>query len=424
MPLARVFTAPMMCGTGNPCPVFGGRLRTPLTASIIGRHRSEPERQPWIERTGSDRSLSSAMPAAAFPGQLGDDGLMRYIGSKSATLPWLSRTVASRAPGAASICDPFAGTCTVARHFKGMGMHVVTGDVLQLSHVLQIATVGCDAPPPFEGLVKAGLVRGGGTEGTATRVLAYLQALASVEGYVYREFSPAGEPGRWFFTPENASRIDAIRDKVAAWERALLINSTESAVLRASLIEAADRVANTAGTYYAYLKTFCRKARQPLRLALPPTTRAGSSGGCYNSDAQEVVAASRTDILYLDPPYNQRDYAGYYHLPETLARGDAPQARGRSGTPPPRMTRSDFYRTTCAADALAQLCSKARARHIVVHYTTEGIIPHRAIIESLRARGRVSFRDRPVRAYSSCRSGHEQQAWHRLYWCDVRDGEF
>lgn len=346
---------------------------------------------------------------------------MRYIGSKVATLPWLSRTVAERAPNATSICDPFAGTCTVARHFKSLGMHVVTGDVLQLSHVLQVATIGCDAAPPFKGLDHAGVVPGG-AEATSTRVLAHLEALPGVEGYVHTEFSPAGATGRLFFTPENAARIDAIRAEVAAWEAALLIDPTEAAVLRASLIEAADRVANTAGTYYAHLKSFCRKAQLPLRLRLPPTTRAGSSGGCHRADAQDVVEVSRTDILYLDPPYNERNYAGYYHLPETLARGDAPTARGRSGAPAPRVAQSDFYRTTRAGHALAAICSKARARYIIVHYTTEGTIPHDTILDSLRARGDVRFEDRAVRAYSSRHSGGGQQTWHRLYWCDVRDG--
>jgi hypothetical protein len=60
---------------------------------------------------------------------------MRYIGSKTAALPWLTRVIAERAPDAAALRDPFAGTCTVARHFKAAGMRVVTGDELALSYV-------------------------------------------------------------------------------------------------------------------------------------------------------------------------------------------------------------------------------------------------------------------------------------------------
>jgi adenine-specific DNA-methyltransferase len=180
-------------------------------------------------------------------------------------------------------------------------------------------------------------------------------------------------------------------------------------------------VANTAGTYYAYLKQLSRKANLPMRLTLPSTTKKGSNGGCHYADAVDVVATVDTDILYLDPPYNQRDYAGYYHLPETLARGDTPIARGRSGTPAPRVARSDFYRSTRAAGALARIVAKTRARHIVVHYTTEGMIPHNTIIESLRARGSVRFEDQPVRAYSSSQQAGRREVRHRLYWCDVME---
>jgi adenine-specific DNA-methyltransferase len=344
---------------------------------------------------------------------------MRYIGSKTATLGWLSRAFAAWAPDARSLCDPFAGTCTVARHFKSRGMRVVTGDVLKFSHVLQMASIGCDASPPFDGLRRTGVVTGD-SFGAALEVLACLQAQRGIQGYIYDEFSPAGVAGRLFFTPENAALIDAIRGRITDWQANLLIDGTEAAFLLAALIDAADRVANTAGTYYAHLKAFSRKSRKPLRLRLPPTTPLGSSGGCFQSDAKAVVATNPTDILYLDPPYNERNYAGYYHLPETLAYGDAPLARGRSGAPAPRVARSDFYIAGRACEALAQICSEARARHIVVHYAVDGAINHQTIIDCLAARGEVRVEDRAVRAYASRRSSGGRQAWHRLYWCDVR----
>ena len=346
---------------------------------------------------------------------------MRYIGSKSATLPWLAHVISERAPSATSICDPFAGTCTVARHFKGLGMRVVTGDVLKLSHVLQVACIGHDAPPPFVCLTKAGVVARRSSV-PAVDVLTHLQSLPGVHGYVSEEFSPAGPSRRLFFTQANAGLIDAIRMRLGEWQAADLLTENETAFLRATLICAADRVANTAGTYYAHLKQLSRKPRKAIQLSLPLTTFEGSSGGCHNADAVDVVSAVETDILYLDPPYNQRDYAGYYHLPETLARGDAPLARGRSGAPAARVARSDFYRSTRAADALARIVAKARARHIVVHYTTEGMIPHEAIMEMLRARGDVQSEDRPVRAYSAVSDAGRREVRHRLYWCDVASG--
>ena len=284
--------------------------------------------------------------------------------------------------------------------------------------MLQVATLSFNAPPRFAKLAASrSFIMDAAAP--AASVLSHLQTLPPVDGYVHREFSLSGGSGRLFFSEANARMIDAIKGRVADWCSQSLLDPDEEAYLRATLILAADRVANTAGTYYAHLKTLGRKALKPIELKLPPTTASGASGGCHNADALTVVEATETDVLYLDPPYNERDYAGYYHLPETLAWGDAPVATGRSGVPRARTEKSRFYRTAQAANALSQIIAKAKARHIVVHYTTEGIIPHNRIVDSLGGRGRVRFEDRSVRSYTSRSSDGAKKAWHRLYWCDV-----
>ncbi|WP_204273992.1 DNA adenine methylase, partial [Stenotrophomonas maltophilia] len=69
----------------------------------------------------------------------------------------------------------------------------------------------------------------------------------------------------------------------------------------------ADKVANTAGTYYAFLKAFDRKALKPIVLEPLPISNNGFENSCHLLDAQQVSGATEADILYLDPPYNVRD---------------------------------------------------------------------------------------------------------------------
>ena len=346
---------------------------------------------------------------------------MRYIGSKASTLPWLTERLRANAPEARSLCDPFAGTCVVPLHFKRLGMEVVTGDVMLFSHLLQRATLGIDGPPTFQKLQNAGIVSGPSGE-LASRVLTHLESLPGKKGYFHDEFSDGAGGYRRFFTAQNAAKIDAIRATITDWQRGCLLDGAEEAFLLSSLIDAADRVASTAGTYYAHLKSFPARTLLPLSLRPPATTSSGRSGGCHRADAAVVASNTVADVLYLDPPYNERDYSGYYHLPETIARGDEPQARGRSGAPVRTQPRSDFYRKSQAAAALARICATAQVRHIVVHYTTDGVIPHHSILESLAARGEVSYEDREVRAYSSRAGGAGKMAHHRLYWCRVKNG--
>ena len=77
---------------------------------------------------------------------------MRYIGSKSASLPVIVRAIRGLKRPLASFCDPFAGICTVSRHFKSLGYQVVTGDKLRLSYVLQVTYLQLNGPPTFRRL--------------------------------------------------------------------------------------------------------------------------------------------------------------------------------------------------------------------------------------------------------------------------------
>jgi adenine-specific DNA-methyltransferase len=108
-------------------------------------------------------------------------------------------------------------------------------------------------------------------------------------------------------------RIDAIRDTIAEWSAARLLSATEQGLLIAALIEAADKVANTAGTYFAYLKQIYRKAAKPLSLLPFQLSNNGYANSCNLIDARDLVTACHADILYLDPPYNERKAQGAWY---------------------------------------------------------------------------------------------------------------
>ena len=141
------------------------------------------------------------------------------------------------------------------------------------------------------------------------------------------------------------------------------LTSGEKAFLVASLVDSMDRVENTAGTYYAYLKGLSRKARRPFRFHLVSPVKGGSSCSAHLMPAEELVAMKEWDVLYLDPPYNERSYSGYYHLPESMSRLETPQCTGLSGSPTgiPR-PRSDFNRPAAAGHALESVLGEARAK--------------------------------------------------------------
>jgi adenine-specific DNA-methyltransferase len=193
----------------------------------------------------------------------------------------------------------------------------------------------------------------------------------------------------------------------------------EQAYLLACLLDAADRVANTAGTYMAHLKSWTRKALRPLELRPLQVVDNGAQNRCSRADARRTAAAD-VDVLYLDPPYNTRDYSFYYHLPESLVLWDGATATGKSGVPAfGRHPISDFCVRARAATALDELLNSARAEFIVIHYAAEGLIRHDEIVDILRSRGEVGYEDLQVRSYRSKVGGDQTKAHHRIYWCRV-----
>jgi len=327
---------------------------------------------------------------------------MRYFGSKSSTLADLDRLICERVPEG-SFCDCFGGIGTVGSYFKRLGYTVYTGDVLTFAHYFQIARVQIDELPPFRNLgSKLGVT---GPEG----VRGFLNQTRPRQGWFVREYSDQ----RQFFSRKNAMRIQACRATIQQWDRQGWLSSEERALLLASLIKAADRVANTAGTYYAYLKSWHRKALQDFHFEWIQSTPGNEACRSVLAPAVELAASRHFDVLYLDPPYNARSYGAYYHLPETLATGGTPPVRGSSGMPVRSFEPSEYNRRRFASRALECLLTTARFRLLAFHYADDGLIPPETIRDLLRRYGTVEEFILPSKGYTTQKASRIKN--HRIY---------
>lgn len=332
---------------------------------------------------------------------------MRYIGNKTKLLGFIGDTLDARgiAPGAA--VDPFSGTASVARMLKRRGFRVVASDLMEYAHVFGRAYVQVAGPPDLSALAPVT----GSPDPGLDAVVARLNGLDPEPGFVHEHYSPAGTAGRrhgrMYFTPDNAARIDAVRAMLERWLASGTINDDGYHLLLAALIEAADRVANTTGVYASFVKSWQPNAERPLRLRTPEVT---PGGGCraVRRDALELVRDSEPfDLLYLDPPYNARQYPAYYHIPELIAMGwfdERPALRGKTGLLPDEEKRSDWASARRCEDAFEALVEAAPCRHIVMSYNAEGIIAEETIERVLKEYGRPGTFERRARAYRRYRS--------------------
>jgi len=295
---------------------------------------------------------------------------MRFIGSKVQLLGNIKEVIDNHAQGAMSFCDIFSGTVSVSRYFK-QWYEIYSNDLLYFSYCLQKGTIENDENPSFLKLMDS-LGRINPVEYFNTLKTSQMEFLPQEKRLFQNNFSPFG--GRMYVTDENALRIDFARNLIEDWYKEDLLSENEYFYLIACVVEGIPFVSNIAGTYGAYNKIWDRRSAKKFELHNLYVTTNGKNNKCYNMDGVTLLQEISGDILYIDPPYNSRQYLPNYHLLETVAKYDFPELRGVTGQRPYENQKSDFCSKSKVLFAFEELIKSAKFEHIILSYNTEGIM--------------------------------------------------
>ena len=303
---------------------------------------------------------------------------MRYIGSKGNLLPQLQDAVNQRKTRGGIFCDIFSGTGTVANNFKPQ-FPIISNDFLFFSYLIQFAKIELNKRPHFSALKKI----------IGSDPITFLNSqnfdLNSVhrDPFIFNEFAPSGHAKRMYFSDQNALQIDGIRQTVEDWFTNGLINTSEFKYLTACLVEAVPSISNIAGTYGAFLKHWDKRAFNRLELQSIDTTDNRKKNKCHNRNGIELISEISGEVLYVDPPYNGRQYLGNYHVLETIAQYDYPELHGITGIRRDSKKSSDFCKAKTVRDAFNNLFANADFDYLIVSYSNEGLLPESELVSIL-----------------------------------------
>ena len=342
---------------------------------------------------------------------------MNYIGSKYSLRDFLEAGILKNVNADCKVfCDVFAGTGVVGAHFKQKGFKIISNDIQYYAYCLNRALVGINQEPAFGGILHKLIPATQSCDATDT-VLEYLNTLNGKSGFVYRNYCPGGTEGaafkRQYFSDENGRRCDAIRMQIEVWWQADKLTEDEYFYLLASLIDGADRVANTASVYGAFLKQIKKSAMKPLQLKRLAIVESDEEHKVRNLDGQELVERLSCDVLYMDPPYNHRQYCANYHVLETIARYDEPDLKGVTGLRPQDDQKSDFCMKRRALPAFDDMVKKTSAQYVFLSYNSEGIMGKDEILQTMEQYGEV---DLMTRDYQRFRADVDRE--NRVYKAD------
>jgi adenine-specific DNA-methyltransferase len=283
----------------------------------------------------------------------------RYIGSKARLADQIIEHVGGPS-GSHRFVDLFCGTGAVAAAAAANGWHVHLNDHLHSAVVTAAARLIGPKAVKFHAL--------GGYE----RTISKLNAAMPRRGFIYREYSPASFDligvERRYFSEANAAKIDAVRSQIREWRDEDLVTGPEETLLIADLISATNRIANIAGTYGCFMRKWQAKALTPVLLVARKLAAFEVQVSVSVADASDVEV-TRTDTVYMDPPYTKRQYAAYYHLVETIVVGDEPNVSGVAGLRPWQAKSSPFCYKNKALNAITRLVDGIPAERIYLSYS-------------------------------------------------------
>lgn len=299
---------------------------------------------------------------------------MRYIGSKINLLGNIAEVIKENIKDdVETFLDLFSGTGVVAEYFK-THYRVLSNDNLYFSYILQKSKIEINQIPSFSKLKKIGVLD----------PLLYLETEPfeiKDDYFITHNYSPYGKCERMYFTVKNASRIDFIRQTISEWEEKKLIDENEFSYLLATLIEAVPFISNISGTYGAYFKHWDKRTLSDLKLRSIDVIDNNYKNECYNLDANDLISKVNGDLLYIDIPYNNRQYISNYHLLETIAKYDYPEIYGKTGLRPYEEVKSKYCIKTEVADVFEDIIKRAKFRHIIISYSTDGLLTEKQIEE-------------------------------------------
>lgn len=324
----------------------------------------------------------------------------RYLGNKYKLLPFITRVVENECKNINTVADIFAGTGAVASAF--IDKKIITNDIMYSNYICHVAWFSSEHY----------------SEEKIIKIITQYNNLKVVEdNYMSDNFSDT------YFSLDDCRKIGFIRQDIEDKFNSAVINARERALLITSLLYAMDKIANTCGHYDAYRQGV--EFEKHLELYVPqPEPDVNENNVCYNMDTNELAPEIEADLIYIDPPYNSRQYCDAYHLLENVARWEKPEVFGVARKMDRTALKSD-YCTQKATVAFENLIDSIHAKYILLSYNnmankgndrSNAKISDDDIMKILSKKGKVKVFSEDYKAFSTGKSDIQSNQ-ERLFLC-------
>ena len=314
---------------------------------------------------------------------------MRYIGNKTKLLDFIYETIQEYISIDSSIdkfYDLFSGTGSVSNHMKTT-YNIVANDILKSSFY-----------------VNKGLLQN--KPNLPENIFNILNELEE-EGFIYNNYSETGS-NRLYFSALNGKKIDGIRNYLFSQLDSKKLSIIQFEYLIYCFIYAIHKVSNTTGVYGAYLKKLNGVAKNKLVMEELDIIETDKTIEVYNKNCIDLLdKINENDIVYIDPPYNSRQYNSNYHLLETIVSSVDPKikiVKGKesiSGLPDNIESSKSAWCSKSLIEKEIEKIAKCKSKYVFMSYNNEGLISIENIEKIFEKYGKVIIKKMDHKKYKS-----------------------
>lgn len=291
-----------------------------------------------LESKGNYLSVApDSLPGATIPLES-----RRYIGCKQKLIDWIFDIIQHETKNIHTATDIFAGTGVVAKKMLSLYDKVIINDFLLSNNQI------------YKAFFKNG-------KWNKEKILKKIELYNSLETATLEDNYFSINYGGKYFDYDMSKKIGWIREDIENSKSEL--TEKEYAILLATLIYNIDKHANTLGHFEAYIKKPIKKSELKLRLI---DVKEFKNLTIYREDSNKLAKEIKSDLVYIDPPYNSRQYCRFYHVYENLVKWDKPILSGVAMKPPAE--NMSKYCTSKAPEAFSDLVKNLDAKYLAVSY--------------------------------------------------------
>ncbi len=291
-----------------------------------------------LESKGNYLSVAAdSLPGATIPLES-----RRYIGCKQKLIDWIFDIIQHETKNIHTATDIFAGTGVVAKKMLSLYDKVIINDFLLSNNQI------------YKAFFKNG-------KWNKEKILKKIEIYNSLETATLEDNYFSINYGGKYFDYDMSKKIGWIREDIENSKSEL--TEKEYAILLATLIYNIDKHANTLGHFEAYIKKPIKKSELKLRLI---DVKEFENLTIYREDSNKLAKEIKSDLVYIDPPYNSRQYCRFYHVYENLVKWDKPILSGVAMKPPAE--NMSKYCTSKAPEAFSDLVKNIDAKYLAVSY--------------------------------------------------------